>query len=73
MYNNTEGNLFLPALMHATANASLPFLEQIVPVIDGELFFPMLVFLLWAAVASLVVWRLGPNGLGPGADGVRAA
>lgn len=69
MYNNTEGNLFLPALMHATANASLPFMEQLVPAIDGEILFPMLVFLLWAVAASLVVWRLGPSGLGPDGEG----
>ncbi|MDX1430562.1 MAG: hypothetical protein R3282_09750 [Rhodothermales bacterium] len=35
--------------MHATANASLPFVEQIVPPVDGELAYPLLVFLLWAA------------------------
>lgn len=65
MYNNTEGNLFLPALMHATANASLPFVERLVPAIDGELAFPALVFLLWGAVALFVVWRLGREGLEP--------
>jgi len=65
MYNRTDGNLFLPALMHATANASLPFLEQLVPAIDGEVLFPMLVFALWATVAGLVVWRVGKDGLGP--------
>ncbi len=65
MYNNTEGNLFLPALMHATANASLPFLERIVPAIDGEIGFPLVVFLLWAAVALFVLWRQGGAGLEP--------
>jgi len=58
MYNHTGGNLFLPALMHATGNASLPFLEQIVPAVDGELAFPLLVFLLWGVVAVLVAPRL---------------
>jgi membrane protease YdiL (CAAX protease family) len=65
IYNNTEGNVFLPALMHATANASLPFLEQVVPAVDGELGFPMLVFLLWAAVAWLLVTRQGIAGKKP--------
>lgn len=69
MYNSTEGNLFLPALMHATANASLPFVEQLVPAIDGEIAYPMLVFTLWAAAAGLVLWRVGPHGLGPEGDG----
>jgi len=72
MYNKTEGNLFLPALMHATANASLPFLERIFPRIDGELAFPMLVFVLWAAVAALLVWRLGPTALEPDDGEARA-
>ncbi len=72
MYNNTEGNLFLPALMHATANASLPFVEQIVPLVDGELGFPLLVVLLWAAVAFFVVSRLGTAGLEPEAARARA-
>ena len=72
MYNNTEGNLFLPALMHATANASLPFLEQLVPNIDGEILFPMLVFGLWATAAWLLLWRLGPNALEPTGAGARA-
>ena len=62
MYNRTDGSLFLPALMHATANASLPFVEQVVPAIDGELAFPLLVFLLWAVAALFVVSRLGPAG-----------
>ncbi len=62
MYNRTQGNLFLPALMHATANASLPFVERVIPAVDGELAFPLLVFLLWAAVAVAVVPRLeGPG------------
>ncbi len=67
MYNNTEGNLFLPALMHATANASLAFVERIVPAIDGELTYPVLVLLLWGTVALLVVSRLGRGGFEPGA------
>ena len=65
MYNRTEGNLFLPALMHATANSSLPFLERLVPAVDGEILFPMLVFALWATVAGLIVWKVGKGGLGP--------
>lgn len=58
MYNNTEGNLFLPALMHATANASLPFMERIVPAVDGEIAYPLLVFSIWGLVAWLLVPRL---------------
>jgi CAAX protease family protein len=65
MYNRTDGNLLLPAVMHATANASLPFLEHLVPAIDGEVLFPMVVFALWAAVAGLVVRRVGTAGVGP--------
>jgi membrane protease YdiL (CAAX protease family) len=59
MYNNTGGNLFLPALMHATANASLPFVLQLVPAVDGEIVFPLVVFSLWAGVAWFVASRLG--------------
>ncbi len=64
MYNQTEANLFLPALMHATANASLPFLEELVPAIDDEILFPMLVFGVWATVAGLLVRKVGKDGLG---------
>ncbi len=62
----------MPALMHATGNASLPFVEQIVPVVDGELGFPLLVVLLWAAVAFFVVSGLGTAGLEPEAARARA-
>jgi membrane protease YdiL (CAAX protease family) len=65
MYNRTGGNLFLPALMHATANASLPFLETLVPAIDRELLFPLLVFGVWVAIAGMIVWRVGRDGLDP--------
>ena len=68
MYNHTEGNLFLPALMHATANASLPFLETIVPAVDGEILYPMLVFLVWALVAAPLVSRLRAPLEGPSVE-----
>jgi membrane protease YdiL (CAAX protease family) len=63
MYNRTDGNLLLPALMHASANASLPFLEALFPAIDGELAFPLLVFALWAVLAVFLVRRMGPSGI----------
>ena len=71
LYNNTDGNIFLPALMHATANASLPLVERIVPAIDGEIVYPLLVFFLWGVLAWFVVSRLGlaPIGEEPGEGG----
>ena len=65
MYNRTGGNLFLPALMHATANASLPALETLVPAVDQEVLFPVLVFGVWAALAMLIVRWVGADGLDP--------
>lgn len=65
MYNRTDGNLLLPALMHASANASLPWLETVLPAIDGELLFPLIVFGIWAALAVILVWRVGARNLGP--------
>jgi len=63
MYNRTGGSLFLAALMHATGNASLPALETLVPAVDQEVLFPVLVFGVWAAVAMLIVRLVGADGL----------
>ncbi len=65
MYNRTRGNLLLPALMHASGNASLPVVETLFPGLDNEIVFPLLVFGIWAALAVLLVWRVGKDGLGP--------
>ncbi len=61
MYNRTGGNLLLPALMHATANASLPFLETLFPAIDQEMLFPLLVLAVWAAVAGAIAFTMPPH------------
>jgi hypothetical protein len=71
MYNRTDGNLLLPALMHACANASLPVLETVFPIIDGELAFPLIVFGAWGTLAVLLVLVAGPSGLGPPPAGRR--
>ncbi len=63
MYNRTNGNLLLPALMHASGNASLPVFESLFPGLDNELVFPLLVFGLWALLAVLLVWKVGKDGL----------
>ncbi len=62
MYNRTGGNLLLPALMHATANASLPFLETLFPAIDQEMLFPLLVLAVWAAVAGAIAFAMPSHG-----------
>jgi membrane protease YdiL (CAAX protease family) len=58
MYNRTGGNLLLPALMHASGNASLPFFEAVFPALDNDVPFVLIVFMLWALVAASVAPRL---------------
>jgi membrane protease YdiL (CAAX protease family) len=64
MYQGTGGNLFLPALMHASGNASLPFLERLYPELDNDALLVLLSIALWAALAAAVAWgRLDPEGV----------
>ncbi len=65
MYNRTGGNVLLPALMHASGNATLPVVEALFPAIDNELLLPVLLIGIWAALARLLVWKVGADGLGP--------
>lgn len=65
VYNRTGGSVLVVALLHASVNASLAGLEEVLPALDDEILVQVLVLGGWAVLALVLVRAVGAEGLGP--------
>ena len=57
-YNRTGGSLLVVALLHASVNASLSAMEEILPALDDELLVQLLALLVWGVMGAWVARRM---------------
>lgn len=55
MYERCAGNLFPIALLHATGNASIAWVERLYPALDNDIRLVLITFVLWLGFAVILV------------------